>query len=363
MTSMTNDHNDRPQMTKILLIGQGIAGTLLAWSLRGRGCQVHIADGNLVGASSIAAAGIINPVTGKRFVKSWRFDEFFPVAKTVYQALEQALGISIWDERPTLRLLGTPEEANDWAIRCTQPDYIDHLGERKDAGSWAPFLKPGFGFGVIRQSARAKLPQLVAAYRAMLREEGVFIEQNIEYQAVEGLLQSYDRIVFCEGWQATANPYFPNAPFRVSKGEALIIRFPDDSDPVVVGGNIDGLTGSQTINITPTPTDMLKKTMLLVPMGDGTFWVGSTYRWHFKDTLPSAEGREYILGYLHEMFAAPFEIVDHVAGIRPTMIDRRPVVERSKVNPNIFIFNGLGTKGALLAPYFAIQLANEICKA
>ncbi|MBK6997513.1 MAG: FAD-binding oxidoreductase [Lewinellaceae bacterium] len=100
--------------------------------------------------------------------------------------------------------------------------------------------------------------------------------------------------------------------------------------------------------------------MLLVPMGDDTFWVGSTYRWHFDDTLPGAEGREYILSYLHEMFDAPFEVVDQVSGIRPTMIDRRPVVGHSKLNPKVFIFNGLGTKGALLAPFFAEQLAEEI---
>ena len=95
---------------KILIVGQGIAGTLLAWSLRRRGAKVHIADVALPGHSSRAAAGIINPVTGKRFVKSWRFDEFFPVAKNIYQQLEQELGITFWEERPTLRLLGTPEE-------------------------------------------------------------------------------------------------------------------------------------------------------------------------------------------------------------------------------------------------------------
>lgn len=157
-------------MTKILIVGQGIAGTLLAWSLRRRGCEVHIIDGNLAGSSSIAAAGIINPVTGKRFVKSWRFDEFYPVAKEIYQQLEQEFGIRIWEERPTLRLLGTPEEANDWAIRCAQPEYADHLSESMDAGAWGPYLKTGFRFGVIQKSARANLPLLLANYRKMACE-------------------------------------------------------------------------------------------------------------------------------------------------------------------------------------------------
>jgi len=335
---------------KILIVGQGIAGTLLAWSLRRRGAEVHIADVELPGNSSRAAAGIINPVTGKRFVKSWRFDEFFPVAKNIYQQLEQALGISFWEERPTLRLLSTPEEANDWSIRCTQPEYEDHLGETTDPGPWAKFLKPGFRFGVILKSARANLPLLLEAYRRMALNEGFLLERSIEYSETEALLKEYDRIVFCEGWQANHNPYFPDAPFRVCKGEALIIRFPNQTKD------------SELPETSPaSPAEMLKKTMLLVPMGDGTYWVGSTYRWHFEDTLPGEEGREYILGYLHEMFDAPFEIVGHVAGIRPTMIDRRPIVGPSNLNPKVFIFNGLGTKGSLLAPFFAEQLAEDLC--
>ncbi len=367
--TLNDDVTFNDKMTKILIVGQGIAGTLLAWSLRRRGAQVQLVDGNLVGGSSIAAAGIINPVTGKRFVKSWRFDEFFPVAKEIYQQLEQELGISIWEEHPTLRLLGTPEEANDWSIRCAQPEYVDHLGETEDAGAWSPFLKPGFRFGVILKSARANLPQLISAYRETARKEGFFFEKSIDYQDVESLLQEYDRVVFCEGWRAQNNPYFPEAPFRVCKGEALIIRFSPrpttqsrlTSNPVEAAPSNSSVSGQTTLSRqTATPTDMLKKTMLLVPMGDDTFWVGSTYRWHFEDTLAGEEGREYILGYLKEMFDAPFEIVDHVAGIRPTMIDRRPIVGPSNQNPNVFIFNGLGTKGALLAPFFAEQLAEEL---
>ncbi len=347
-------------MTKILIVGQGIAGTLLAWSLRKRGAQVQIMDGNLAGASSIAAAGIINPVTGKRFVKSWRFDEFFPVAKEIYQQLEQELGIPIWEERPTLRLLGTPEEANDWSIRCAQPEYVDHLGETEDAAAWSQFLKPGFRFGLILKSARARLPQLVAAYRETARKAGFFSEKSIDYQETESFLHVYDRVVFCEGWRAQNNPYFPEAQFRVCKGEALIIRF------VSSGGSENGSSfkASDVLKRKPfsLPMDMLKKTMLLVPIGDDTFWVGSTYRWHFEDTLAGEAGRDYILGYLKEMFDTPFEIVDHVAGIRPTMIDRRPIVGPSNQNPKVFIFNGLGTKGALLAPFFAEQLAEELLR-
>lgn len=348
-------------MKKILIVGQGIAGTLLAWALRKSGAMVHLADGDLGGSSTPSAAGIINPVTGKRFVKSWRFDEFYPVAQAVYQQLEQELGIPIWEDRPTLRLLSTPEEANDWSIRCAQADYADHLGETSDAGDWSPFLKPGFKFGVIRKSARANLPLLISSYRDMALKQGFFLHKTIDYQEVDSLLKAYDQLVFCEGYRATTHPFFPEAQFRVSKGEALIIRFAvphqlanaPATNPTA-SNNPDWESHSRL------PEDMVKKTVLLTPLGNGTFWAGSTYDWHFKDYLPSREGREFISGHLKEMFAAPFEVIDHVSGIRPTMLDRRPLVEQSKLNPNIFLFNGLGTKGALLGPYFAKQLAASL---
>lgn len=334
---------------KILLIGQGIAGTLLAWTLRKMGNEVHIADGDLAGSSSRAAAGIINPVTGKRFVKSWRFDEFYPVARETYLQLEQELNIPIWEDRPILRLLGTAEEANDWAVRCAQADYADLLGETTHAGDWAPYLKPGFGFGIIRKAARVNFPLLIAAYREKVISDGFFHHKSIDYPETDSLLQEYDQLVFCEGYRAALNPYFPEASFRVSKGEALIIRFVSDSKDQ---GNS---TSDQS-----RPVEMVKKTVLLTPLGNGTFWAGSNYRWQFEDGLPEAASRAYILEYLQEMLAAPFEVVDHVAGIRPTMLDRRPFVGQSSLNPKVFIFNGLGTKGALLAPYFAEQLAEQM---
>jgi glycine/D-amino acid oxidase-like deaminating enzyme len=329
-------------MSKFLLIGQGIAGTMLARALRNKGAEAHIADTDLPGASSRAAAGIINPVTGKRFVKSWRFDEFYPAARAAYHRLEEELQTPLWEERPILRLLGTAEETNDWSLRCARPDYLDFLSETNNAGAWAPLLQPGFHFGLIRQAARVNLPLLIGRYREKAQREGWLYTAPLPPLTDSAqLLEQYDRIVFCDGWRGQDNPFFPNLPFRVAKGEALLLRFP-------------GIPEHEL------PTDMLKKTVLLAPLGDGTFWAGSTYRWHFSDTRPGDEGREFLLGYLREMLAAPFEITGHVAGIRPTTMDRRPLLEQSLLEPRMFMFNGLGTKGTLLAPLLAEEMAERL---
>ncbi len=105
---------------------------------------------------------------------------------------------------------------------------------------------------------------------------------------------------------------------------------------------------------------MLKKTVTLVPLGDELFWAGGSYQWHYPDMEPSESERNYISGHLSEMLFAPFDIVGHTAGVRPTVKDRRPFVGKSPFHDKLFIFNGLGTKGALLAPYWAERLADHL---
>ena len=327
---------------KILLIGQGIAGTMLAWALQRRDAEVSIADGALPGNASSIAAGIINPVTGKRFVKSWRFDEFFPAAKSGYQLLENELGIKVWSEQSIVRLLATPEEANDWSARCALPDYAAHLGESDNARIWTDLLKPGFKFGIIRRAARVDFQTLISTFRQEAISGGIFLEKKFDYQEVEQRAGEYDAVIFCEGYRGQENPFFSNLPWQLAKGEALVIRFKDER------ANKAG--------------EMLKKTMTLVPLGDGTFWAGGSYQWHFPDLLPSEGEKTFILNHLLEMLAAPFEVVGHVAGIRPTVKDRRPFIGQSQLHSKFFIFNGLGTKGALLAPYWAEHFAEHLLK-
>ncbi len=326
---------------KIFIIGQGIAGTLLAWALRQRGVQVTIADGHLPGSASAVAAGIINPVTGKRFVKSWRFDEFFPVARAAYQALEQELDVSIWHEQSIVRLLASAEEANDWSLRCGQPEYTDFLRELPDGGAWQPFVPPGFRFGLIRQAARVTFAPLLSAYRKQAISEGFFQEQKIDYQGVEKILSTYDRVVFCDGYRSAAHPLWSYLPWRPAKGEALLIRF---------GQNLP----------VARLHEMLKKTTLLVPFGDGLFWAGASYQWYYPDLLPSQAEGDLLLQHLRSMLAVPFEVVDHVAGVRPTVKDRRPFLGWHPEHSRIGIFNGLGTKGALLGPFWAVHFAEHI---
>mgnify|MGYP001318118610 CR=1 FL=1 len=55
-----------------------------------------------------------------------------------------------------------------------------------------------------------------------------------------------------------------------------------------------------------------------------------------------------------------FEVVNHESGLRPTSHDRRPYVGELENNPGIFILNGLGTRGVLVAPSMVKKLVDQI---
>lgn len=323
---------------KCLIVGQGIAGTVLAWTLMQRGVAVRIADAGFPHQSSGAAAGIINPVTGKRFVKSWRFDTFFPVAKAAYQSMEAGLHCHIWHEMPVLRILENAQQANDWAARMALPDYASLLGERANAGPWTEILSPGFKFGEIRQAARVDFPRLIQVFRQKMEAEGFMINQAISPDDALNWAEQFDFIIFCEGHRALHNPFFPDLPWQLSKGEGLIIRF--ETNPGA-----------------PLP-EMVKRNLMLVPLGNDLFWAGATYSWTFQDDGPTIADQTSLEERLTAMLSAPYRAVARFGAIRPTVKDRRPLLGFSPVHPKMVIFNGLGTKGALLAPYWAGHLAD-----
>lgn len=325
---------------KCLVVGQGIAGTVLARTLMRRGAAVHITDAHYPCQSSAAAAGVINPVTGKRFVKSWGFDTFFPVAKAFYREMEAEWSGTLWHEQPILRLLETPQQANDWAARMADPAYSHILAERPGAGAWSAFLKPALLSGEIRLAARVDFPLLLDAFRQKMAAEGRLLEQTVTPGAALQLANDYDYIIFCEGYRGRDNPFFPVLPWQLSKGEGLIFRFLHaDTAPL---------------------KEMVKSRLMIVPIGNGLFWAGATNEWTFEDngaTTPVQDGLE---ARLSEMLSAPWAIVSRFGAIRPTVKDRRPFLGISPAHPKMAIFNGLGTKGALLAPYWAAQLAEHL---
>lgn len=323
--------------TDFLIIGQGIAGTLLHFCLKKRGQKVHVIDRHHKGASSIVAAGGINPVTGKRFVKSWKIDQLLPVVNRMYRELEEALQIPIFTPRNVYRILNNPGEENTWIARSADPGYAKYFVENPTVDEFEKYLKPSVSVGEISNGGQVDLPGLITAYREKLIADNELTTEDFEYEKLDILDNQIQyknitatKVIFCEGAASAENPFFKHLPFQLSKGEALTIK-------------IDKARLEKIV----------RRKISLVPMPDKNYWAGATNSWEQTDDIPTKVGKAELIRYLNEMLDVPYEILNHTAAFRPTIKDRRPMLGAHSEISNLLIFNGLGTKGASLAPFLA----------
>ncbi|WP_282778579.1 NAD(P)/FAD-dependent oxidoreductase [Phaeodactylibacter xiamenensis] len=329
-----------------IIVGQGIAGTLLAHFLEAAGKSVFVIDQYSPNAASQVAAGIINPITGRRYVKSWRVDDLIPFAVRTYRQLEAQLNIPIFHERNIIRTLFNQGEENDWLSRTGDPAYTPYMLNQPVLDQYATKTVLAYSYGEVTQSGQTDLARLTGAYRKYLKAKGALLEDHFDYsqltltpeQATYKNVVSASQLIFAEGHLGTQNPYFNYLPFGGAKGEVLIVRIP--------GADFEKI---------------LKHRVFIVPLADsGLYWIGSTYDWKFDDDQPTSRGRDYLEQRLKDVLSLPFEVVEHRAAVRPTVKDRRPFLGQHPEFPALAIFNGLGTKGASLGPYWAHHLAAHL---
>ena len=323
--------------SKYLIVGQGIAGLSLAFRMLQRGITFQVIDSPKRKASSSVAAGIINPITGRRYVKSWIIEHLISEANSFYAELTQLIGQDTFIKKDIIRSLFNHQEEQDWWLRRQDPMYADFMSAPESIADFPAGFRPVYAFGKVEHGGRVDLRGTVEAFQAYLKRKNLFVQDTLEYEDLvlqgNGVLwknNHFDRVVFCEGAFVVDNPFFGDLPFNPTKGEVLIIR-------------AAGLDQSF----------ILKNRIFLVPLGDHMFWVGSQYSTQFKDDNPEEDSKLFLLERLQEVIDCPFELLDHRAAIRPTVKDRKPMLGQHTLHKELFIFNGLGTKGASLAPYFS----------
>jgi glycine/D-amino acid oxidase-like deaminating enzyme len=327
-----------------LIVGQGLAGTLIAYELLQQKKAIYIIDNQHFEAASKVAAGLINPITGRRIVKSEQIDELLPTAKATYQALEKYLDISIWHERNILWALSNIKEENDWYSRAIQPGISDYIIENPDNQTFLTKVKAIKSFGEVQHSAQVDISLLISAFAKKLLSQNQLSQNIFDYNKLiineKGIIYegiAAKNIIFCEGQLGRFNPFFQETPFAVAKGEALIIKADDLPKEKIIKGNIT-----------------------ICPLPDNTFWVGSNYEWNPKNSKPTVALHNEFVRLLDELLNVSYEIIEHKAAIRPSTKNRKIIFEKHNTHHNLFIFNGLGTKGTSLAPYWTKHCVAQI---
>lgn len=325
----------------VLVVGQGLAGSLLAWELCRRQLRVVVVDNGLQNASQVAA-GLINPVTGQRLVKPSDLETLLPVALDVYRTLAACFRRNFFVPMPMLRILRSQREQEMAERRLAQAAYRDYLLACKTAPD---DVQAPFGMLWQKQTGYLQTEALLAELRAELIAGGCYRRETVDFDAIrlEPDLAWRDirpsHIVFCEGHRARVNPWFGGLPFQLVKGEIL------------AGETVDVL-----------PARILNYGHWLIPLDAQRFKTGATFDTQLIDENPTPPARQTLLASVQTVCPRwRYASIDqHRAGIRPATLDKQPFVGSHPRYPRLHIFNGFGAKGSLAIPWYAARFADYL---
>jgi len=323
-----------------IIVGQGLCGSFLGHYLLQKGKTVLIIDNNKSDTASKIASGVINPITGRRFVRTWMIEKIMPFALEAYRSLEQQLNANIIEQCNIIDFHTTPQMKLAFEERL--PQETAYLSVVKDELILKKNFNYFFGAGEINPcwlvDVNVYLDKMKLKLSTHLIETNFKIE-DIEFKNNEVVYKhlTASKIIFCDGINGFENVWFKMLPFSPNKGEALLVEIPN-----------------------LPRTNIYKSGLSIVPWRDDLFWVGSSYEWSFNTIEPTEIFRKKTEFSLNQLLKHPYKIVNHLAAVRPANIERRPFVGLHPMNQQIGIFNGMGTKGCSLAPYFANEFANHL---
>jgi glycine oxidase len=322
-----------------LIVGQGLAGSLLACLLLMQRKDALVIDNAHRTAASLCAAGIMNPITGKRLNRPALIDRLLEDSFRTYPAIERFLGASFFRRRKVLRLLQSADEHLYWKERLASGDYAKYLGS-SDC-SYPRTVDGWFGGFEIALAGQLDVAAFIRHARDMLTAtrrlvESEFNSDELQFSntAVNWRGYTAQAVVFCEGYKLSENPFFKSIELRLAKGEILTLRAPSFSDDRIIQHE-KWLFRSQAEEVK----------------------AGTTYDWDLVNEMPTRAARAEIEQSIRQFTNFDFEVIHQTAGVRPVVrVDNRPLVGTHPKNRRIAVLNGLGSKGVLQAPFAARQL-------
>ena len=331
---------------KIIIVGGGVAGISVAIHFIQAGKKVRIIDSG-ENHSSKVAAGQINPIVFRRLTKSWRIDEFFPYAKTFYQELEKESGLEIYEAIKIRRFFSSLQERGFWTSKQDDPEFLKYISPINDLDQDFPYAHNPFGSGLVHTAAVINAENFLSAGKNFVKKENEWLTDNFDFSQVDPDYSLYkneefEELIFCTGYRNMENPFFNHKFVQQTKGEVLTISADEIPDK-----------------------EALNRKCFLLPLGNKEFKIGSNYRWDDASLHTTEDAKEEITENAKHLLTVPFKIIGQKAGVRPTTMDRRPIIDTHPDHPRIKIFNGLGAKGYLLAPLLAKEFTegNYIYKA
>ena len=325
-----------------IIVGAGLAGLSMAHFCMRYNRSFVVFD-HAERTSSRIAGGMFNPVILKRFTGFWESQAQLDLADDFYPETEKLLNTSFYHKLPIFRKFASVEEQNNWFVACDNPATAPFLNQELKKQDFNNIKGP-FYFGEVFNTGYLDVRRFMELYQQHLSKQNIMFRERFEYDGLtiheEGVTYkniSAAQVVFAEGFSMLDNPYFNYLPLDGTKGELLYVKIPDLKLDVIV-----------------------KSGVFLIPVGNDVYKLGATYDRNDKSDAPTEASRRELLDGLEALINCEYEVLEHVAGIRPTVNDRRPLVGKHYALDHVYLLNGLGTRGVLLGPYLADKLIRNI---
>ncbi|WP_339706817.1 FAD-binding oxidoreductase [uncultured Kriegella sp.] len=322
-------------MVDYIIVGLGLAGVSFCEQLEKHNKSFMVVSDDSQ-TSSLVAAGLYNPVILKRFTLAWNAKEQLDIAIPHYKELERKMGLQLDHKVPVFRRFASIAEQNSW-FEASDKKGLQHFLSTEIRQNKNRSIDAPYGYGKVKHTGRIDTGKLLLAYRDYLRRKGQLVSETFDYDAFDirenGIAyKTFEakHIVFAEGFGLRQNPYFKYLPLNGTKGELLTIRSADLKEENVI-----------------------KSSVFVIPLGNNRYRIGATYERNDKTNTPTLEAKSELVKKFEAFVSCDYEIESHSAGIRPTVTDRKPLVGRHAVHKNLYVLNGLGSRGVIIGPYAA----------